>query len=543
MMRTLLLLLLGATFGYAQLVGTARMLEQAGQTERAWTEYGRVLEREPRDLAAYRGYRLLSGRLDAYDSLLVMSERLVALDANQIEYAQGRIEALIGLGRKAEAMDACRVTARRWPTQTMYLVDLLDRANELKAATEYLVRLRSRYGDALLHGARLVDLYERQRRYREAVREIAAIVRRQPDVLSGFLDKLREYAVRTDYRGLLAELRTLDDGWTRARAEAEVLIGAGREADALNVARKGMKRDELYGLAHEAEAVGALQLALAVYREQGLHADQARVLRRQGKLADALQALRQDGSAAARFELGQVQRLEQHDYQAAVGSYEAVLDREPGNRDAVYGLARALLALGRTKPARAALNQLGNPADSVLLLLARLHFYEGELDSARRYVALLTRGHSGSTLINDGLTLALLTRVGTGAGELAQAMLAAETGDTAQALAGARKLKTGSGSVVEEAYFLEVRVLREQAQPKQALAVLDSLVVRFPDSPNHPRALYVKAGVLLDDIRDENLWRRVLEELVVGHPGSSYAVVARAMLEESNRPVEPDGIR
>jgi len=284
-----------------------------------------------------------------------------------------------------------------------------------------------------------------------------------------------------------------------------------------------------------------------------------------GGLKEAQAELALDSGIGAQVELGELYR-DQGDYQRAVDSYQRVLARQPDNEPASYGLASALLGLGRTGPARAAArgkseeggvkteggspnppSSILNPhssvlsSDRLLFLVARTFFYEGQFDSAGAYVAELVKRFPQSRLVNDGLELAVLTGSGDRAKELARLMLDYETGagDTSRAQA----LAKGDDPVAEQAYFLLARFLRREHKPKDAVAALDEYRQRFGTSSLAPKARLEQAYAYRDDLKDEAKYRETLEQLILEYPGSAYVPVARNLLAEAGKPVAPGEIR
>ncbi|HDQ98949.1 MAG TPA: tetratricopeptide repeat protein [candidate division WOR-3 bacterium] len=524
----------------AQSMGRARMLEQSGQLDAALVEYRTVLARQPADLSAYAGLRRLAAQMERFELLDSVSARLAGLYPERPEYGLGRVEALLGRNRAREAVRVARDLLTRRADHAMSVVELFERGGELRLAAEFLTEHRAALGAPAT--ARLMELYERQQRHPEAAREFVTLAGIDPRLSAGLMPRLREYGGHPGWRGVLTEVRRLPDGPVRARAEAEVLLGAGREAEAAHAARQGLDRDELYGFAHEAEAAGAFTAALALYEELGLASEQARVLRELGRVDDAAQLLRQDSSPKAQFELAQLERLVRRDYEAAARSYAEILRRDPGNADAAWGLATSRVALGDTAGAREALARIVQPSDSVLYFRTRLAFYAGAVDSLRRHANQLLVRFPASRHLNDALELVLLAGSGEDMGPLVRAMLPLEAGRTDSALAEARILGAGRGTVAENALLLSARILAEAGRTDEAFGVLDSFPVRFPASPRRARALFEQAelaGALGDD--DRRL--RLIEQVLLEHPASSYAIVGRTVRAELLRTGSPTGIR
>ncbi len=526
------------TLASAQSIGTARILEQAGQTERALSEYRLVLDRTPRDLAAYQGFVRTCRQLARYDSLEAVSSRLSLTAPEEPQYVLGRIDGLLGLKRRKEALELGRALVARWPQQATAAADVLERWQELAEATNYLLAARKSQTHTRTYTERLIALYELQNRYTDATREIVSLVDSETDLLQTYLPRIREYSRKTGSSALLAELGRLRDSWARARAQAEVYLALGREPEALRTARQVMDQDGLYGFAHECEEAGALNAALAVYQEQNLKADQARVLRKLGRNREALALLGQDRNPEALFELAEINRIETKDLKAAASSYERVLAARPGHEPAVFGLASSQLGLGQLEAARRTLGQASRQTDRILMLLAEVLLYRLQFDSVRYFCQELLRRFPESPLVNDGLELALLSSAGERATELARAMYESRTGDTQKALERCETLGKGTDDVAEQAWFLRARLLHDTAGPKRALAILDSFALAFPQSQRRPRQLFEQAN-MFQALGDENRYRQALEELVVSFPGSPYAPLARSMLALGVKPPEP----
>jgi outer membrane protein assembly factor BamD (BamD/ComL family) len=87
------------------------------------------------------------------------------------------------------------------------------------------------------------------------------------------------------------------------------------------------------------------------------------------------------------------------------------------------------------------------------------------------------------------------------------------------------------------------RFLRREHKPKDALAALDRYRQRFGSSALAPKARLQQADLYLNDLKDEAKYREVLEQLIVEYPGSAYVPIARSMLDETEKPVAPEGIR
>jgi tetratricopeptide (TPR) repeat protein len=530
---------MSAGVAHAQSYTSGLILEQAGQLDRAFDEYRLTLNKNPQDQSAYAGLVRLAEQLKRYDTLVAVSRRLAKQYPDRPEYSFGLVGGLLSMKRTADARAEGRRATGKWPDRLTVLAEVFARHQDYASAIEYYEQARKRGGDALSIADRLVDLYERAGQPGPATREIVLILNASPRMFDGYRQKLSAIAVRGG-SGITGELAKVQDPVVRARAEAVVYLATKKEAEAARVLKPVLTAQELYRFARECEAQGALRAALAVYQEQKAHADAARVLRLMGRIKEAQAELALDSGIGAQFELGELYR-DQGDYGRAAESYQRVLSRQSNHEPAAFGLASALLGLGRTEPARAAARKPGTPSDRLLFVVARTFFYEGQFDSAGAGVAELVKRFPQSRLVNDGLELAVMTGSGDRAKELARLMLAYETGDGDTSKA--RALAEGSDPVAEQACFLLARFLSREHKPKDALAVLDRYRQRFGNSALAPKARLEQAKLYLDDLKDESKYLEVLEQLIVEYPGSAYVPIARSLLAEAEKPVAPEGIR
>lgn len=531
--------LLLATLALSQSSGSGLILEQAGQLNQAFEEYRLTVNSNPKDLAAFGGLVRLADGLKRYDTLVAVSRRLAKQYPDVPDYSLGLVGGLLATKRTPDARAEARRAALKWPNRLTALGDAFAEHQDYASAIEYYEQARRQGGNSLSVADRLVDLYEAAGQPLPATREIVLVLNSSPRSLDQYRQKLSALAVRGG-AGLIGELEKVKDPAVRVRAEAVVYLATKKEAEAVRVLEPVLSAQELYQFAHDCEAHGALRAALAVYQGQKAHVNAARVLRLMGRVPMAQAELAMDSGVGAQVELGELYR-DQGDYARAVENYQRALARQPSNEPAAFGLASALLGLGRTEQARAAAAKLGKLSDRLLSIVARAFFYEGEFDSAGAYVAELARQFPQSPLVNDGLELAVLPGSGDRAKELARLMLDYETGadnaDKAQALA------QGDDPVAEQAYFLLARFLRREHKPKDALAALERYRQRFGSSSLAPKARLEQASLYLDDLNDEAKYRETLEQLIVEYPGSAYVPIARNLLAEANKPVAPEELR
>ncbi|MBM3331196.1 tetratricopeptide repeat protein [candidate division WOR-3 bacterium] len=535
----LLLAALGLAAANAQSYTSGVILERAGQFERALEEYRLVLSKSPQERPAYEGFARLAKQLGQLDTLVAVSRRLGRQFPEVSDYSFGLVGGLLAMKRTADARAEARRAAERWPDRLAQLAEVFAGHEDFAQAIEYYEQARKRGGDAFSIADRLLDLRLAAGQPGPAAREMVSVLNSSPHLFDRYRQKLSALAVRGG-AAVTGELEKVQDQRVRGRALAVVYLAIKKDAEAVRVLKPVLTVQEFYQFARDCEAQGALRAALAVYQEQKAHVDAARVLRLMGRVREAQAELVMDGGAAAQFELGELYR-DQRDYGAAAETYQRFLSRQPGHEPAGFGLASALLGLGRTEPARAAARKTGTLSDRLLLIVARTFFYEGQFDSSGVYVAELVRRFPQSSLANDGLELAAMTGSGDRARELAGLLLAYETGavDSGKVKA----LSEGNDPVAEQACFLLARSLRREHRPKDALAVLDRYRQRFGSSALAPRARLEQAVLYLDDLKDEGKYRETLEQLIIEYPGSAYVPVARSLLDATARPLTPEGIR
>ncbi len=543
MSRLVVLLVAQAVVAGGQSLSTARLLEQAGQKDRAWIAYRRAVESQPTNGAAYEGLHRLSVELGFHDSLLAVSRVLLGRDSSRADVRLGIADALLGLQRRAEGIAVCRLLVALRPDMASRVIDLLLRWEEYGEASDDLAALRRVRGDPLFLADRLAETYRRQGRHVEAAREIVALVNNRPGLLTEYLPVLASGSVAGETGMLLRVLDSISDRWARARAKGEVLLAVDRQEDAVAVVRRGMSDAEQDVFAQECEDKGALEAALELYRDRDSPADQARVMRKMGDTETALALLAADRSPAAQFEVAEMRRIVRHDFRGAAEAYEVVLRSEPGHHGALHGLAASHLGLGLVDSAREALLRLRATEARDLMLHVRIFFVEGNFDSAQAYALELVRRSPTSPLANEALEMAVLARTAKAGERIAHVMMLIETGALADAEAECRALIPIREASGEAGYFLLATVLRLRGKPAEAIGVLDTLLADYGTSARRPRAMYRQALIARDDLGDDGTYRAKLQALILEFPDSPYAAVARGLMADAAIPVTPAGTR
>lgn len=520
-----------------------QMLEQAGQFEQAWTVYKTTLEKNPLDRQALLGIVRVGRHLKRFDSLLMILQRLEGTMPDNDDVVLGTIEALLGLKKKSAARERAQRFFEKWPGRVMELVETVLRDGEKGWAAQYLEGVLRRNGFRVDYAEKLVEVYEMQGRFVAATEKLVEIVNSDPRRFNKFLERLGSYGKSGEVKGVLNALSKIKDESIRLRAQAEVTIGAGDELGAVRIIEKGLNHLEKVNFARRCEKKGAWRAALAIYEEQGLSADAARVLRKMGRIDEALALLAKDTTVAARFEYAELARLVKKDFKGAAQGYRAVLKQRPKDKGAFVGLAASLVGLRQLDSARQVLAGVESPDDSVLFLQAKVLFYQGKFDSVRVFVRDVNARFPQSLLANDALELGVLTLSGDRGLELAKAMFDLDAGAVEASRKRAQELTRGNDAVAREAFFLLSQILCQEGKYREALTVLDSLIARFPKGERAARALLEQAEIYRDSLRDESRFRATVERIVLEFPGSPYAPLARNLLLKTTTDFEPGAVR
>ncbi|MGQ9707250.1 MAG: tetratricopeptide repeat protein [bacterium] len=519
-----------------------RVLEQAGQFEPAFQAYRSEIELNPGDHQALAGFIRMCRQLGRYDSLITVLRRLESKSGESDELSLGVILGLLKTKCRQEALVRAEALMQRSPERVLELVAVLREVGEVAAATGYLERaLNSDF--RVDYALRLAEIYKEMGRGAKAAGIIADIVNKDGGRLAHLVDRLAELGQHSDVKRVVAVLGKIRDGKLRARAQAAVYLGAGEELAAVRVLLGVYSEQELYLFARECERNGALKAALTIYNEQGAWADGARVLRALGRVDEALRMLSRDSTIAGRLEFAEIARLDQRDFKKAVASYLEVLRTRPNDRVALYGLARGLVGLKLLDSAQKFLKRIAKPDDQVLLLVAQVFFYQGEFDSVKRWVGELCHRFPKSPLVNDGLELEALTFSGERAKVLAEAILDYEVDNDEEGMSRTRGLIEGKDLVAQEAFLLLARFYYRQGRYKEALAVLDTFLIRFPRGELGAKARLQQAEIYREGLKDEVRSRLMLERLIGEFPGSAYVPIARNRLRKSAGEIKPSEVR
>ncbi|MGQ9677769.1 MAG: tetratricopeptide repeat protein [bacterium] len=543
MMKVVIVLFSIVLGAFAQDVFKGQMLEQGGQFEQAWKVYRTALERNPKDQQALWGLIRTSRQLGMLDSLLLILERIETETPENPDVVLGKVEALLGLKRKRVVMEQARKFNQKWPGRLIDLVETLIRGGEKDHAARYLEEVLKGSGFRVDYAEKLMEIYEMQGRFELAAEELVNIINLEPHRFNKFLERFSRYGKNNGFKEVMKALNKLTDEGHRVKAQAEVMLGAGNEIGAVRIVQQGLNTNEKEQIAQRWEKKDALRAALAIYQELGLNVDAARVLRKLGRFDEALALLAGDTSAAARFEYAEFARLEKRNWEIAAKAYLDVLRKRPEDKLALYGLAAALVGLKKLDSAQEVLSKISSPDDKTLYLRAKIFFYQGKFDSTKVVVREINDRFPQSLLVNDALEFAIFALQGERALELSAAMLDFDTGAGEISLERVKGLIRGDDVVSQLSFVFLSEMLSREGRYRDAVAVLDTFLIRFPKNELIPRVLFAQAEIYRQGLKDKRRLQETVERLMLEFPGSPYTHLVRNLIREKKTTFEPGEIR
>ncbi len=517
----------------AQDLHRAQLLEQAGQYEPALKIYQKAVEKNPQDLPAITGFIRVCRRLELYDTLYTVINRLKKTPVNAVTLELGLIEALFGLKRRTEAVARVNDFARQHPERLIELTEILKLHRENSLAIRYLQSTLKTRQFRIDYAERLVELYEQERKLSAAVEVIAEIINYDRRRIDLFFDRLYNYGKMADASKIINSLNRIKDPLLRARAQAEVYLGAGDELTAVALLKNHSSQQELYLFARRCEERKALKAALAIYQHLKLTTDIARMLRQLDQVTEALKLLESDTTPEGSFELAEIARIKLRDFTRAVTAYRQVLRHRPDDLPALTGLALALLGLQKVDSAYSIISRINQPDDRALYLKVKLLFYQEKLDSIYPVVEQLTTRFPDSPLLNEALALSLLTLSSKEAKKLIPALIAYDVGDYENCIKNCQQISTPDTLLTQNTLFLLSQALVETGRYQDAINTLKNMIERFPNTELTPRALLRQAEIYQNYLKDQNRYTHLLKQLLLTFPGSPYASIARDLLKKS----------
>jgi tetratricopeptide (TPR) repeat protein len=245
--------------------------------------------------------------------------------------------------------------------------------------------------------------------------------------------------------------------------------------------------------------------------------------------------------------MGRLQKDVFHQYDDAIATLQRVSEQYPGSESddaATFDLGRIAVQRGQLDQARAIFTRLEEQAQTLEMTeaaryeLALLHFYQGAFDAAQTYTDAMKENISAD-VANDALELDVLLIESRGPDSLntplrlfAQAHLLHRQQQTPAALAVLDTLgaRYGQHPLADDVRFLRARILRDQGQPDQAVALLLELPRLYPASFLADRSLLLAAELQEYDLHQPEAAQHTYTRLLTDYPGSLFLNQARARI-------------
>ena len=176
--------------------------------------------------------------------------------------------------------------------------------------------------------------------------------------------------------------------------------------------------------------------------------------------------------------------------------------------------------------------QINEDAAIALLRIARANIWRDSVSAAHVALDSIQDAATTNTAFNDAVMYtALLDEQG-----VYRAVRAFAEGDYASfkredSLAAVRFDESAtllkSGKLAQWARFAEAIALRSAGKPQDAIAVLDSFIVNYPESVDLDRAQYTHALIKMEDLNDRTAALQEFQQFLIDHPRSIYLEQAR----------------
>lgn len=591
------LLAIPAAFGqdHASRFRTARNLERAGEYERAEDIFRELVEAAPENVGYVIAWTDALIRLKRYDEAIAALEARRANRPDDYALAAKLGEALHLKGDRERAEEVWRAAldkSRGDASAYRTFADAALAARDVDLAVEFLELGNERVGDGALFSFDIGHLYYRTMKHRRAAETYAGILEKNPNQVGAVVARMRGYFQDPDAATEAIETfeakRRESDELVWAQALAEFYLWDERYAESLET-RIAIDRalqnggHETFRLAETALRQGAYETAAEAYRYVSTTYPEGPLTPRSelGYARALEEALRKHDAATAWKPIrADAPTADPEGYRTALEAYERVAERYRGETalEAEYRASLTLLRLGEDAEARARLRACANSsipsayvaeADIALgeeatkrgalaeaeaylrkaataaydatakratYLLARVRFYQGDVEGARAELDRLF-GDPENDATNDALELANLLNskmndstalVAIGAGEGATAR-----GDFDAAREAFRQAAKNERSLFA-ANYARLRLAEldaAQDRYRDAVAKLDEIVEA--EDPLYGDYAALLAGDAMrygvgDDEEAAKRYRALLER----YPNSIYADEARKGINE-----------
>ncbi|MDD5089249.1 MAG: tetratricopeptide repeat protein [bacterium] len=246
----------------------------------------------------------------------------------------------------------------------------------------------------------------------------------------------------------------------------------------------------------------------------------------------------------AKFRIADIQLQRESDPAEALVTFRGLWTKPPRE----LGVPRAEVGLkigdchawmSEFEPAISAWNEVarmdrgdGEEASQALLRVARANLWRDSSDAALEALDKITAGDPTNTAFNDAVLYTALIEEG-GVFRATRAFAEADYANFRHedSLAAERFSESAGllkfGKLAEWALFSQALALRECGRALEAVAALDTFIVKYRESVDLDRAKYTRAVILMDDLQDNEAALSELEQFLIDHPRSIYLEQAR----------------
>ena len=559
---------LSRTTDLNQRIEQARSLERLRQYDRAAVLFERVLQDDPDNRSALNGAIGLYFRLEVYDKAISLLTTHIAKSPDDSGLRGRLAEALFGAGRDDEAEEQISIMLERFPqsdSAVYQIANLHLRREAYDRAIQTYLDGRERLGRPEDFALALAGIYTSAYEVTGAVREYTRWLTQQPGqrrIVNDRIDLLAAIGspelVEEALHSAVAEHRESKDaqdllgGYYLRTGKTMEALEAYREADRLD----GDSGKYLVRYADWALREGYHQSAIDSYREligadgsEALRAEAyaglALAYRKHGGFDDAaevyLQLIAQYPQTGFHDEalsnLADLHLVHYRDAPRALAMYRSLLAdaSAPEYREkSRFGIAECHVVMGSLEDAFVQYNRIlepgGGPINSETR--ARTQYQQGELalfqnrlDDALEYFRETADRYTGSPYANDALAWTILIAEGRQGGDdslsayIRSVLLRRQYRDREALEASKSFVEENAQSPIADTVILDIGMMLDRMdKPFQAVAALQDLIERYPESRRVPAARWRIAEIYEKKIGDIPRALTEYETLLLAHP-------------------------
>jgi outer membrane protein assembly factor BamD (BamD/ComL family) len=493
--------------------------------------YEELFATGPYTIGVYIAYKQLCLQTQDYGGLIRSSEKLIERYPGEPEPYFGLAEGCFLSNKKTQGLEVLSKLFKRDPEMTLRIGYTLERFEYWQEAIGFYERYRRLKKSDAYFSEELIRVYQFARNFPGAAAEIVRCIDRTPGSAPRYERVLASFLTDTDPKVIINEVKKMKSETDRARILARLYLRLKQYGAAAKEFKKSGSKNELTEFARLCVEAGAYEPAEEIYRKLNLRFEQAQCLRKLGKFSEAAAVVSKDRSLPSQLERAGIYLDELKNPKAAEEVYQAILHDEPGCQAAQSGLVETLVELGELKQAHDFLLRVSGKTDWAFFYKIEIGFFNGEFDSIPAYALELSQQFPESPLVNDGLELALLAKESdANLTDYARALFDCKSSRYDDGIAILKKIITQNSRLADDSYLLMARCFRGEKEPALALASLQELGKKFPQSPVLPRMRLEQAVIYQEDLKDLKFAKKTLEDLIVDYPDSPQACIARNLL-------------